>query len=145
MWRTRRGGTAPGAHALLPLPHLHHLLTPPSATPTHPHTHTHTHTVQKTACSSCFFSPHFLSSIFFFWWRRSAFLLSPPPPHLFTFLTATIFESPSGLLFSYLLHSSSSHFAVAVFPTDCVSQWDPANIHRCISFLSSKDPRQWIK
>lgn len=96
MWRTRRGGRALRVHTLLPLPHLPHL----------PPTHTHTPD-QQTVFSSLL---RFLSALpflpFLQQWRRFSFLLSgfpSAPLPFFTFLTATIFESPSGLLFSLSL------------------------------------------
>lgn len=95
MWHTRGGGRAPRAHTLLPLPHC-----PTSSLPIN----------KLSSLLSCSFSPHFLSPHYCGGedGPLSGCLAAPPPPPLnspplFTFLTATIFESPSGLLFSLSL------------------------------------------
>lgn len=78
----------------------------PTLAPPSPYTHTHTPD-QQTVFSSLL---RFLSALpflpFLRQWRRFSFLLSgfpSAPLPFFTFLTATIFESPSGLLFSLSL------------------------------------------
>ena len=79
MWRTRRGGTAPGAHALLPLPHLHHLLTPPSPPPTPPHPHPPT-PFKRLPARLAFSLPTSFPPFFFFGEDGPLSCCPPPPP-----------------------------------------------------------------
>lgn len=138
MWHRHRGGRAVRGHALPPLPHLPHL-PPPHPTSTDCRLASLALSLPTSCCRT--FATDTTALFPAVWLPPIPPSPNPPFPSLlppFTFLTATLLESPSGLLFTPSLFqvSNSSHFAVSFFPARCVSQWDPGNIHRCISFSS---------